>query len=511
MKKVKRMLDIFVFSVVLGAEFAHAVTCFARLERSTGTCREELGDLDEDDCCLNTRYAYRTPDGDCQSCGPPTWSDWSPWSPCSTLCGEGVTQRSRKCFGFGQLECKNAADALQTKPCDGACCDEGWSSWLAWSPCSVTCGGGGVRTQERLCHAPPECLSACVGVSRMELRCDAPAGCPAILRYRAALTQCTAGGRRGRRGLRVRRRARTTTRCRRPDGVVAPAPRPPLLPTRCRPGTVATGMTCRYRTAATSQNVQVGRRAGFWVPSRDVDFQGPVSSAVDGQWGEWSPPGICSARCGQGLQLASRKCDRPPPKHGGRFCEGPSARSSVCYVTCAGACSCSRSRLRVLTFTSTSRHVTCGRQLMDPGPAGPIGANVLLPVSRKAELPSGLASASALAPPLPSTPEVRVAVATTAPRRPAPIFRIAPSTARGGPGRPSRRVPSPAASDWRCPAGAATAPPPSAAAARAPATSAGLACATLTSTVRVRPPPVPSVTPNGKVATPLAKSKNCQD
>ncbi|XP_061701489.1 properdin-like isoform X4 [Syngnathoides biaculeatus] len=318
MKKVKRMLDIFVFSVVLGAEFAHAVTCFARLERSTGTCREELGDLDEDDCCLNTRYAYRTPDGDCQSCGPPTWSDWSPWSPCSTLCGEGVTQRSRKCFGFGQLECKNAADALQTKPCDGACCDEGWSSWLAWSPCSVTCGGGGVRTQERLCHAPPECLSACVGVSRMELRCDAPAGCPAILRYRAALTQCTAGGRRGRRGLRVRRRARTTTRCRRPDGVVAPAPRPPLLPTRCRPGTVATGMTCRYRTAATSQNVQ-----------------GPVSSAVDGQWGEWSPPGICSARCGQGLQLASRKCDRPPPKHGGRFCEGPSARSSVCYVTCA--------------------------------------------------------------------------------------------------------------------------------------------------------------------------------
>ncbi|XP_061701488.1 properdin-like isoform X3 [Syngnathoides biaculeatus] len=178
MKKVKRMLDIFVFSVVLGAEFAHAVTCFARLERSTGTCREELGDLDEDDCCLNTRYAYRTPDGDCQSCGPPTWSDWSPWSPCSTLCGEGVTQRSRKCFGFGQLECKNAADALQTKPCDGACCDEGWSSWLAWSPCSVTCGGGGVRTQERLCHAPPECLSACVGVSRMELRCDAPAGCP---------------------------------------------------------------------------------------------------------------------------------------------------------------------------------------------------------------------------------------------------------------------------------------------------------------------------------------------
>ncbi|XP_061701493.1 properdin-like isoform X7 [Syngnathoides biaculeatus] len=301
MKKVKRMLDIFVFSVVLGAEFAHAVTCFARLERSTGTCREELGDLDEDDCCLNTRYAYRTPDGDCQSCGPPTWSDWSPWSPCSTLCGEGVTQRSRKCFGFGQLECKNAADALQTKPCDGACCDEGWSSWLAWSPCSVTCGGGGVRTQERLCHAPPECLSACVGVSRMELRCDAPAGCPVHGGWSpwSSWSSCSSSCSYDDAVSPSRRRRRSCS---------SPAPSADTVP----PGDRCHG-----------DDMQV------------QDCGHIPKCPVDGQWGEWSPPGICSARCGQGLQLASRKCDRPPPKHGGRFCEGPSARSSVCYVTCA--------------------------------------------------------------------------------------------------------------------------------------------------------------------------------
>ncbi|XP_042339162.1 properdin-like, partial [Plectropomus leopardus] len=68
----------------------------------------------------------------------------------------------------------------------------------------------------------------------------------------------------------------------------------------------------------------------------DQDCSELPNCPVDGSWGAWSPPGPCSALCGEGLQLSIRKCDRPAPKYGGRQCDGPSARSSVCHGPCPG-------------------------------------------------------------------------------------------------------------------------------------------------------------------------------
>ncbi|KAG7219079.1 hypothetical protein INR49_019341 [Caranx melampygus] len=54
----------------------------------------------------------------------------------------------------------------------------------------------------------------------------------------------------------------------------------------------------------------------------------------DGNWGAWSPPGPCTVTCGEGLQLSTRTCNSPPPKYGGRYCDGPSSQTHVCQSPC---------------------------------------------------------------------------------------------------------------------------------------------------------------------------------
>lgn len=62
--------------------------------------------------------------------------------------------------------------------CVCVCVDKGWSSWLGWSPCSVTCGGVGVRKRKRECSSPPQCRMACSGPSEETERCAAENTCP---------------------------------------------------------------------------------------------------------------------------------------------------------------------------------------------------------------------------------------------------------------------------------------------------------------------------------------------
>lgn len=48
---------------------ADCVRCFARFDLNTGECNEEIGEVDEDDCCQNPDYGYMETDGQCESCG----------------------------------------------------------------------------------------------------------------------------------------------------------------------------------------------------------------------------------------------------------------------------------------------------------------------------------------------------------------------------------------------------------------------------------------------------------
>lgn len=56
---------------------------------------------------------------------------------------------------------------------------------------------------------------------------------------------------------------------------------------------------------------------------------------VDGHWSEWSTWEECSAPCGGGIQVRRRRCNSPPPQHGGRECIGCTQDYKFCNLqTC---------------------------------------------------------------------------------------------------------------------------------------------------------------------------------
>uniref|UniRef100_A0A3P9B8L2 Properdin n=1 Tax=Maylandia zebra TaxID=106582 RepID=A0A3P9B8L2_9CICH len=292
--------------VLLSVPRSDCVRCFTRFDLNTGECNEEIGEVDEDDCCQNPNYGYMETDGQCESCGLLKWSSWSSWSLCNVLCGQGVRQRSRKCFGIDQSECENAplSEKLQTEPCNGVCCDDkGWSSWLGWSPCSVTCGGVGVRKRKRECSSPPQCRMACSGPSEETERCAAENTCPVHGGWSSwfSWSHCSA------------------TCIAKSDGDV-------IVPSRVR-----------HRACSNPMPSDNTSPPGNSCPGDALQVQHCSelpNCAEDGSWGAWSPFRPCSVSCGEGLQLSERKCDSPAPRYGGKVCEGPSTQSKICESPC---------------------------------------------------------------------------------------------------------------------------------------------------------------------------------
>ncbi|XP_023221573.1 A disintegrin and metalloproteinase with thrombospondin motifs 6-like [Centruroides sculpturatus] len=70
---------------------------------------------------------------------------------------------------------------------------------------------------------------------------------------------------------------------------------------------------------------------GWCYGGECVDY-GTIPSKVDGGWGQWSEWGVCSRKCGGGIETSERQCDKPRPSHGGRFCVGKRKRYRSCNV-----------------------------------------------------------------------------------------------------------------------------------------------------------------------------------
>ncbi|XP_022900550.2 A disintegrin and metalloproteinase with thrombospondin motifs 6-like [Onthophagus taurus] len=88
---------------------------------------------------------------------------------------------------------------------------------------------------------------------------------------------------------------------------------PPAEGTKCGPNKWCIKMKC----------VEVGERP----------------QATNGGWGEWSDFSKCSRTCGGGVSYASRNCDNPIPKNGGRYCIGERKKVKICNTTpCPEGC-----------------------------------------------------------------------------------------------------------------------------------------------------------------------------
>ncbi|XP_044531659.1 A disintegrin and metalloproteinase with thrombospondin motifs 9 [Gracilinanus agilis] len=57
------------------------------------------------------------------------------------------------------------------------------------------------------------------------------------------------------------------------------------------------------------------------------ELEGP---RTDGSWGNWSHFGTCSRTCGGGIKTATRECNRPEPRNGGRYCTGRRMKFKSC-------------------------------------------------------------------------------------------------------------------------------------------------------------------------------------
>lgn len=62
-----------------------------------------------------------------------------------------------------------------------------------------------------------------------------------------------------------------------------------------------------------------------------------VDPAVDGGWSRWSPWSRCDKRCGGGRSIRTRSCSSPPPKNGGKKCEGEKNQVKPCNTKPCGA------------------------------------------------------------------------------------------------------------------------------------------------------------------------------
>uniref|UniRef100_A0A8C4ZJ04 SCO-spondin n=1 Tax=Gadus morhua TaxID=8049 RepID=A0A8C4ZJ04_GADMO len=230
-------------------------------------------------------------------------SPWGPWSPCSLSCGGlGLKSRSRGCTkpppAHGGRDCQGVR--LENTYCQAPDCpdeDTGFSPWSSWSPCSRTCSDArtpATKTRQRRCVSPP-----CSGAPHQEKACNLP--------------QC-------------------------PDG-----------------GAVCVGEGCVSRNCSwtgwapwgtCSRSCGVGQQlrlrtfvapgpGGAWCHdildgNQEQRFCNIRPCRVDGGWSRWSPWSRCDKVCGGGRSIRTRSCSSPPPKNGGLKCEGEKNQVKPC-------------------------------------------------------------------------------------------------------------------------------------------------------------------------------------
>ncbi|MBN3312119.1 HMCN1 protein, partial [Atractosteus spatula] len=218
------------------------------------------------------------------------FSEWLEWGPCSVTCGLGAQKRLRQCNNplpaNGGRHCAGADSetrSCQSKPCP---VDGGWSEWTAWEECSRSCGQGN-RTRVRTCSNPPAqhggrpCEGRAVEAVVCSIRpCPVAGNWGSWLPWSPCSETCDKG---------------TQTRIR-----LCNNPPPSFDGPHCE-GPDTQTQVCKERHCP-----------------------------VDGKWNSWVSWAACSVSCGGGTRQRTRSCSNPAPQYGGRQCEGNDVHIDFC-------------------------------------------------------------------------------------------------------------------------------------------------------------------------------------
>nr|DBA18217.1 TPA: hypothetical protein GDO54_016492 [Pyxicephalus adspersus] len=218
------------------------------------------------------------------------FSEWLPWQSCSVTCGQGVQKRKRLCDNpapaNGGLYCQG--EESETRSCQNKPCpvDGSWLDWGQWEECSKTCGSG-KQTRTRTCNIPSaqEGGKTCDGKAIDTKVCNTKP-CPVNGEWSSwqVWGPCSKTCGKG-----------TQTRVR-----LCNSPSPSFDGTYCE-GQDRQSQICNIRHCPVD---------GKWSP-----------------WGSWTP---CSVSCGGGLRQRSRECSSPQPQYGGHKCKGKAFENEFC-------------------------------------------------------------------------------------------------------------------------------------------------------------------------------------
>uniref|UniRef100_A0A8C3N479 Hemicentin-1 n=1 Tax=Geospiza parvula TaxID=87175 RepID=A0A8C3N479_GEOPR len=218
------------------------------------------------------------------------FSSWLEWRACSVTCGQGVQERVRQCDSpvpaNGGRGCQGPRSDLRSchrQPCP---VDGSWSEWGLWEECSRSCGQGN-RTRSRTCSNPPAQHGGkpCEGSALESVMCN--------------LRPCPVAGEWS------------------PWGPWGPCS------TSCGKGSQTRPRLCTSPAPA---------HGGPRCPGPDTQLQLCFRRRcpVDGKWSPWSSWSSCSVSCGGGSRQRTRHCSDPAPQFGGHKCEGSDIQMDFC-------------------------------------------------------------------------------------------------------------------------------------------------------------------------------------
>jgi len=245
--------------------------------------------------CVGPKVMSRSCSPDCAN--KPTdceFSNWAAWTACTTSCGGGTSERTRKIARLSDDDGKPCTGVTsETQPCNSEICNEPVDCivgpWDEWTDCSASCGGG-ERFRERTIQQPAThggkpCegkLREVSGCSQEE--CGGVADCKwsQWSVFSACSTSCGGGFKTRSRGIEI-------------------SPR--------NGGKLCSAMPKSEAVACNTQECK--------------------SLCKDAEWGEWSAYSLCSASCGTGYSFRNR-CITSGGNACGRMIDGPMQEFQEC-------------------------------------------------------------------------------------------------------------------------------------------------------------------------------------